>query len=330
MLQLQLTFQRVFLVFGLIFYIRIKQIHIETWPGWSLECFADWRLYLSLAVPGFFMMVCEWSAWEIAIVMSSTLGTIYIDVLSISEQFLFMFYLIPLGICAAGNIHAGHFIGANKPAEAKNVTKVFFTVAVLATAIGSFIMFIFSGYLPMAFGNDQNLIQMASQTLKLLALVYFLDGIACAFKSMMRLLGAQFYGSIMGVLSWYLIGVPIGIWLMLKTSLGLFGWFIGLIACIGLIILTNGVFIFRTDWIKYAEKVHNRSETELPVTDEINSENFKSNIKYVLHLKCLIYIIMMGLLLTSIFLNSKTHGLEMMTNSNITTLRNESLDTSLD
>lgn len=36
---------------------------------------------------------------------------------------------IPLGICAAGNIHAGHFIGANKPAEAKNVTKVFFTVA---------------------------------------------------------------------------------------------------------------------------------------------------------------------------------------------------------
>jgi len=56
------------------------------------------------------------------------LGTLEVDSLSIAQQYLFLFYQLPLGIAIAGNIYPGHFIGSNKPAEAINATKVFYTL----------------------------------------------------------------------------------------------------------------------------------------------------------------------------------------------------------
>ena len=74
------------------------------------------------------MIVLEWSAWEIAVLFSATLGTYSVDVMSIAQQYLFLVYQLPLGIAIAGNIYPGHFLGANKPAEAVNAIKVFYTL----------------------------------------------------------------------------------------------------------------------------------------------------------------------------------------------------------
>jgi Na+-driven multidrug efflux pump len=63
-----------------------------------------------------------------AVLFSASVGTLEVDALSIAQQYLFLFYQLPLGIAIAGNIYPGHFIGANKPAEAINATKVFYTL----------------------------------------------------------------------------------------------------------------------------------------------------------------------------------------------------------
>ena len=80
----------------------------------------------------------------------------------------------------AGNIYAGQLLGANKPAEAVNVLKVFFTltglffrfnqlyihyknhhlsnyisfIKVFQTTISAILMYTLSNYIPYAFGND--------------------------------------------------------------------------------------------------------------------------------------------------------------------------------
>ena len=63
-----------------------------------------------------------------AVLFSATLGTLEVDVMSIAQQFLFIFYQLPLGVAISGNIYPGHFLGANKPAEAINACKVFTTI----------------------------------------------------------------------------------------------------------------------------------------------------------------------------------------------------------
>ena len=80
-----------------------------------MECFNDWRIYLRLALPGFFMMVLEWAVWEIGIIVSylfisekfiifflkailasSRLGTIKLNIMAICMQIGFTFYYVYL------------------------------------------------------------------------------------------------------------------------------------------------------------------------------------------------------------------------------------------
>jgi len=119
------TFLLVIMIF---FYIYIKKIYTDSWPGWSFECLYDWQEYLKLAMPGVCLILIEWSSFEIATFASGLLGTIEIDVMSISQQVLYIFFQFPLGLAVAGNIHVGHLLGANKPEEAKNASKVLYTM----------------------------------------------------------------------------------------------------------------------------------------------------------------------------------------------------------
>jgi MATE family multidrug resistance protein len=116
------------LVIMIFYYIYIMKIYVDTWPGWSLESLYDWEVYLKLAVPGVSLILIEWSSFEIATFASGLLGTVELDVMSIVQQVLYIFFQFPLGLAMAGNIHIGHLLGANKPDEAKNATKVLYVI----------------------------------------------------------------------------------------------------------------------------------------------------------------------------------------------------------
>ena len=64
----------------------------------------------------------------LALLVSATNGTLAIDSMTISQHFMYIFLQFPYGVAVAGNIYSGHFLGANKPGEAINATKVFFTL----------------------------------------------------------------------------------------------------------------------------------------------------------------------------------------------------------
>ena len=49
------------------------------------------------------------------------------------------------------------------------------------------------------------------------------------FSGVIKAVGAQFYGAIMTFIGFYLIGLPIGLVLMLKTSLKVYGFWIGIL-----------------------------------------------------------------------------------------------------
>lgn len=55
----------------LVGYILVKRVHEQTWPGWSLECLYDWKIYLKYGLGGVGMTVFEWAFFEIAVISTS-------------------------------------------------------------------------------------------------------------------------------------------------------------------------------------------------------------------------------------------------------------------
>jgi MATE family multidrug resistance protein len=74
----------------------------------------------------------------------------------------------------------------------------------------------------------------------------------------LRAIGAQLYGSLMVFFSFYMLGIPIGIYLMFTTKLRVFGFWVGFLIAAAILLLLQIMFIVRVDWAKTAQAVIHR------------------------------------------------------------------------
>lgn len=63
-----------FQVLVLIGYIILGKKYVTTWPGWSIECLLNWRIYLKIGIFGVGMTVLEWAFFEIGVILASKIN----------------------------------------------------------------------------------------------------------------------------------------------------------------------------------------------------------------------------------------------------------------
>lgn len=71
----------------------------------------------------------------------------------------------------------------------------------------------------------------------------------------MRTVGGQLFSSIAVFVSYYVIGSPIGLSLLLKSPLKAYGFFIGVFIGTTVLISAQVVHLLRLDWKKTAQEV---------------------------------------------------------------------------
>jgi Na+-driven multidrug efflux pump len=64
---------------------------------------------------------------------------------------------------------------------------------------------------------------MASNVIKFLSITVFLDGAQTCGNGIIRSIGAQKYAVLFAIIGFYLIGAPVGIYLLMKTNLTVLG-----------------------------------------------------------------------------------------------------------
>ncbi|CAF0883680.1 unnamed protein product [Brachionus calyciflorus] len=302
----------------LIIYIVKKKIHEETWPGWSIECFYDWKLYLKLGMAGFGMVVFEWASFEIAVMSSGLLGNTELSVMSITQQTALTFILFAFGIASSGNIRVGQLLGENSPEKALNSTKVVYTITLLCGTSLALIMIIFSDYVPYIFTNNSELVSQVSKPLKFLGVIHVFDELQVCGGGILRALGSQTFGVIIAFIAFYLISLPIGLYLLLNTSLTVTGFWIGFSCAAFFLLLCQVVFIFRVNW---EEKAKMASELALRMKkDKVKVNNVEvssiennpnpekvQNLKRKIFKKILVLASVLSIFLVSILTRNLSH-----------------------
>ncbi|XP_004868860.1 multidrug and toxin extrusion protein 2-like [Heterocephalus glaber] len=272
------TTSQFFLSALLFLYVWWKKIHINTWGGWTRECFQEWGSYIHLAVPSMFMVCIEWWTFEIGTFLAGLTNVTELGAQAIIYELVSMAYMVPLGFGVAASIRVGNALGAGDAEQARcSCTTVLLCASMCALAVGVLLTAL-KDVVAYIFTSDKDISSLVSQVMPIFAPFHLFDALAGTCGGVLRGTGKQKIGAILNAIGYYVFGFPIGVSLMFAAKLGIIGLWSGLIVCVFFQALFYLVCILRTNWNRAAEQAQVRAglkgnkDTILTPTDLPNLE----------------------------------------------------------
>ncbi|KAK8858652.1 hypothetical protein IAR55_002881 [Kwoniella newhampshirensis] len=226
----------------------------------------------SLGLAGTIMLSSEWWAWEACALAASLLGPTTLAAQSVLLSTASTFYQVPASLGIASAVRVGNLLGAGRGWEAKWASRACLFLSVTFAVLNSVILLVFRknwGYL---FNNDAEVVHLVAEIMPYIALFQIADGVAATAGSVLRSLGLHTTGALINLTSYYIIGLPFGIWLTFQPNLhlGLIGLWIGLSVALAYASILEFVLVWRANWVRAVERV--RERLGLPAHGQIGED----------------------------------------------------------
>uniref|UniRef100_A0A3P8VLM6 Multidrug and toxin extrusion protein n=1 Tax=Cynoglossus semilaevis TaxID=244447 RepID=A0A3P8VLM6_CYNSE len=238
-------------------YICIRGLHKATWDGWSVDCLQEWGSFLHLAIPSMLMYCLECWLYEVAAFLAGIVSEVELGAQSIVYELAAIVYMFPLGFSVAASIRVGNALGAGKTEQAKLSSKVAITatcMSIVSCFIGLCLGFSKDviGYI---FTSDIELIQRVADIIQMYSFIHVAEAVAGVTGGIVRGAGKQSVGAVCNLLSFYFIGLPIGVSLMFPVKMGILGVWFGFLTSLSIQSVFFSVFLWKLNWRKATEEV---------------------------------------------------------------------------
>uniref|UniRef100_A0A7N5KNL0 Multidrug and toxin extrusion protein 2 n=1 Tax=Ailuropoda melanoleuca TaxID=9646 RepID=A0A7N5KNL0_AILME len=200
-----------FLLSALLFlYVWWKKIHVNTWGGWTWDCFQEWGSYIQLAIPSMFMVCIEWWTFEVGTFLAGLISVTELGAQAIIYELASAAYMVPLGFGVAASVRVGNALGAGNAEQARHSS-----ITVLLCAVTDYFL-----------SSNREIIYLVSQVMPIFAPFHLFDALAGTCGGVLRGTGKQKIGAILNAVGYYVFGFPIGVSLMFAAKLGIIGMFL--------------------------------------------------------------------------------------------------------
>lgn len=232
------------------------------WGGFSRRALQNWIPFLKLVGPGILMVGTEWIAFEIVALAAGRLGTTSLAAQSVIMTTDQVLNTIPFGISIATSNRVGNLLGRAWPVGAKVSANL---SAMFAAIVGMIIMIIMLitrqsfGYL---FSDEEVVVDLVADVLPWVAAFQIADGVAGSCGGSLRGMGNQHLGAVVNLVSYYILALPLGIYLAFQHNLGLAGLWVGQCVALFLVGGVEWLLILRTNWNKEVAKCYERIQNE--------------------------------------------------------------------
>ncbi|XVF14462.1 hypothetical protein REPUB_Repub09cG0062500 [Reevesia pubescens] len=241
-------------------YIVLSPSCKETWTGLSFKAFKGIWPYFKLTAASAVMLCLEIWYNQGLVLISGLLPnpTISLDSISICMNYWNWDINFILGLSAAASVRVSNELGAGHPRLTRLSVIVVNATSISISVVFSAVVLIFGVGLSEAFTSDPEVIKAVSNLTPLLAISVFLNGIQPILSGVAIGSGWQHVVAYVNLITYYIIGLPIGCLLGFKTSLGVAGIWWGMI--IGVLLQTTTLIILtaRTNWNMEVEKAADR------------------------------------------------------------------------
>ncbi|KAM9450579.1 multidrug and toxin extrusion protein 1 isoform 2-T2 [Clarias gariepinus] len=244
------------LLFG---YIRWKKLHVSTWGGWSMASLQEWDSFMKLAIPSTLMLCFEWWIYEIGGFLTGMLGEVDLAAQHVLLELGSITYMFPLGVHAAACVRVGNALGAGDTRQALITSKVALFVSGVLALLQGIVLGSTKSVLGHIFTSDKAIIEIVSENMTFYVFLQFVDALVCVSSGILLGSGKQKIAAIANLISYYCIGLPLGISLMFAAKLRVLGLTLGLLVCVIIQACFFITLILKLDWKKLTEKAQKRA-----------------------------------------------------------------------
>ncbi|XP_022922331.1 protein DETOXIFICATION 49-like [Cucurbita moschata] len=240
----------------LILFIVVSGVYENTWPGMSSECLKEWKSLLELAIPSCISVCLEWWWYEIMILLSGFMINPQSTVASmgILIQTTALIYIFPSSLSFGVSTRVGNELGANRPNKAKLAaivglcTSFFLGLSALAFA------FNVRKVWAKMFTNDTGIIELTCLVLPIIGLCELGNCPQTTSCGVLRGTARPKLGANINLGCFYMVGMPIAIWLSFYGGWDFKGLWIGLLAAQVSCAIAMLMALVRTNWEEQAER----------------------------------------------------------------------------
>lgn len=244
-------------------YIRLfAPIALECWPGLHLrKCFQNWGPMVKLSVPGVFVVLSEWLAFDVLTFSSSYLSTRHLAAQSVLMTVAVMIYHIPFPTGVAASTRFGNLIGYGDVAAAR---VAFNTHYLVFFGIGAFDMILLTSMrrvVAQAFTADPIVRALIVAVLPIVAAAQTFDAMSALSNGLMRGLGKQHVAGWVNMCVYYLFAVPLSLVLTFgPPHMALLGLWTGPLIGLGVCAFSLYVYMRLYDWKRAVQEARDREE----------------------------------------------------------------------
>ncbi|KAJ8766212.1 hypothetical protein K2173_021729 [Erythroxylum novogranatense] len=238
------------LVGSLIIYVMLSGVYKETWVGISLECLKGWKSLLNLAIPSCISVCLEWWWYELMILLCGLLINPRATVASmgILIQTTALIYIFPSSLSFGVSTRVGNELGANNPKRAKLGAMIGLSSSfVLGFSALLFAVMMRKTWASM-FTQDAEIIALTSMVLPIIGLCELGNCPQTTGCGVLRGTARPKLGANINLACFYIVGMPVAIWLCFYAGYDFKGLWLGLLAAQGSCVVTMSFVLLRTDW----------------------------------------------------------------------------------
>ncbi|KAL8215549.1 hypothetical protein R6Q57_022386 [Mikania cordata] len=246
-------------VSGMFAYTVFGGCHMS-WTGFSMQAFSGLWDFFKLSTASSVMLALESFYYRILVIVAGSLGNseIDIDALSICITSYGWEIMIPYGFLAATGVRVANELGAGNAKGAIFATKISLLTSVLIGLLFCALIIAFPDKLAMIFTSNNTVIGMVDELSVLLSLTILFSCIQPVFTGVALGCGWQSKVAIVNLVSYYLVGLPVGVVLEMFLGFGIKGLWAGMLGGTVVQTLSLAIITIRCEWDKQAKEAYSR------------------------------------------------------------------------
>jgi MATE family multidrug resistance protein len=181
-----------------------------------------------IGLPSGFQYFFEVGAFAFAAIMIGWIGEYELAAHQVAINIASITYMIATGLSAGGSIAVGDALGRR---NRQDIIRSGYSAMIMATAfmgVCAIIFSLFSNWIVALYINESHVAEMATGLLIIAAFFQLSDGIQCVGLGILRGIGDTKIPTVITIIAYWVIGIPIGYYLGFKTGLSLYGIWISL------------------------------------------------------------------------------------------------------
>jgi MATE family multidrug resistance protein len=195
-----------------------------------------WRM-LRLGAPVGAQFQLEMGAFAVVALLMGWLGTAQMAGHQVAINLASLTFMVPVGIAQAGAVRVGQAVGRDDPDSARMAVKSALVAGAAFMSVTAVLFLTLPGPLTALYTDEVEVVAVAVALIPIAGVFQVADGLQVVAAGVLRGVGDTTSPFVANLLAFWMIGMPIGVYLGFRTSAGPVGLWWGLVAGLGLVAL---------------------------------------------------------------------------------------------